>query len=86
MIDPETKYFRWAYALLVALAKRNLADRNATREAPNNWPCGMSWHELVGSSRSIFLRQAREEAGIPHQEFLDVVRRGEIDVEDIYDA
>jgi hypothetical protein len=47
-----------------ALAKRCLADMNAAREAPNDWPAGQEWDDLVGSSQSIFRRRAREEAGV----------------------
>lgn len=84
-----TQYFRWAYQLLLALAKRRLADANAENEAkgePNNWPAGQEWHEMVGSSHSIFLRGARNEAGIPEDAFMAVIRSLEIDVDDLYVA
>jgi len=81
----EERNFRWAYQLLLALAKRRLKDANDEREHPNDWPAGQEWDELSGSSQKTFLRGAREEAGIPHEEFLALIRSGEYDVEDLYD-
>lgn len=78
--------FRWAYQLLLALAKRRLAEANAAREDDNDWPAGQEWHEMVGSSHSIFLRGAREEAGIPEDAFIRVIRSSECDVDDLYEA
>lgn len=82
----EERNFRWAYQLLLALAKRRLADSNANLEFPDDWPGGQEWHEMVGSSHSIFLNAARDEAGIPHEEFLELIRNGTYDVEDLYDT
>lgn len=84
--DEARTYFRWAYALLLALAKRCLADANAECAGTRNWPAGQEWHELVGTSHAVFLRQAREEAGVPHEAFLELVRSGRIDVYDLYAA
>jgi hypothetical protein len=81
----EERNFRWVYQLLLVLAKRCLADANATRENENDWPSGQEWEDLNSSSHAIFLRQAREEAGIPHEEFLPLVRNGTYDVDDLYD-
>lgn len=80
------RYFRWAYALLIALAKTELAKDNLT--CGKNWPAGQQWDELVGTSHSIYLRRAREIAGIPHDEFLATVRGEEYgeDAEAVYDA
>lgn len=58
---------------LVALAKRNLADANANRENDRSWPCGQGWLDLAGSSQSIFMRAARDEAGIPHGEYDNLI-------------
>lgn len=69
-------YFRWAYAALAELAKDELAKTNRALEDPQFWPCGMSWDQLVGSSQSIFLRKARDRAGIDHAEFLAPIRCG----------
>lgn len=80
-----TRNFRWAYQLLIALAKRRLADANATRESKDDWPAGQEWHEMVGTSHSIFLRGAREEAGIPEEAFMGVIRSLECDVDDLYE-
>lgn len=85
MSEKELRNFRWAYKLLLALAKRCLADANANREHERDWPAGQQWNELVGSSHAVFLRSAREEAGIPHDKFLEGIRSGEYDVEDLYD-
>lgn len=81
-----TRNFRWAYQLLLALAKRRLADANLNREDENDWPAGQEWHEMVGSSHSIFLRGAREEAKIPEDAFMGVIRSLEYDVDDLYEA
>lgn len=84
-LDAETRNFHWAYSLLVALAVRCLEDANRTAE-PGEWPNGMEWGDLNGSSRGVFLRLAREEAGIDHDEFLAYVRAGMGDeVQDIYE-
>lgn len=77
--------FRWAYQLLLALAKRKLAEANTNLADPNEWPAGQQWHEMNGTSHSIFLRQAREEAGLPHEAFLALIRAGEYDVDDLYE-
>lgn len=50
-----------------ALARRVLADWNAEREAPNDWPAGQEWGELAGSSQSIFRHLAYDEAGLPRE-------------------
>jgi hypothetical protein len=55
-------------------------------EGHNKWPAGKEWHQLVGSSHSIFLRSARAEAGINDDEYLHVIRKGKVDVDDLYDA
>ena len=77
-MDDQEKYFRWAYRLLIALAKRCQQDEGAMHQ-------GQDWSGIVGSSHSMYLRKAREEAGIPHDEFLGIIRSGKIDVEDIYE-
>ena len=83
MTDEEKRLFRLAYAMNVALAKELLAKDNMT--CGTNWPAGQEWGDLVGSSRSTYMRLARERAGITdHNSFLAPVRSGEVDVEDIY--
>lgn len=79
----KARYFRWAYRLLVALAKRILKERH---NDDGNWPMRMEWHELAPSSCGVFLRAARYEAGVEHEAFLDVVRSGDIEISDIYDG
>jgi hypothetical protein len=76
MSDQE-RYFRWAYQLLIALAKRCKEDDESMHK-------GQAWSGMAGTSHSMYLHQARREAGIDHDEFLQVVRNG-IDVTDIYD-
>lgn len=89
MPSPEAvRNFRWAYKLLLALAKRCLKERNEAlvRDGePNTWPAGQEWHEMVGSSHSVFLHIARDEAGIDRDEFLAQVRSGRYDVDDLYE-
>ena len=58
---------------LIALSKRILADANEKRESERAWPCGQSWGDLAGSSQNIFMRAAREEAGIPHDEYRAII-------------
>jgi hypothetical protein len=70
-------YFQWAYRLLIALAKRCQQDEGTMHR-------GQEWSGLVGTSHSMYLKRARQEAGIPEEEFLDVVRN-KIDVSDIYE-
>lgn len=78
--------FRWAYQLLLALAKRLLADANRDRESEDDWPAGQEWHEMVGTSHSVFLRGARKEAHIPEEAFMGLIRSLEYDVDDLYKA
>jgi len=78
----ETEFFRWAYSLLVVLAKEELKKAH---NDDGEWPMRQEWSQLGGTSRSVFLHRAREAAGIPHDEFLQVIRNGQVDVEDLYD-
>jgi hypothetical protein len=66
--------FRWAYALLTELAKAELTEANRRVGDSGEWPAQQQWHELVGSSHAVFLRRARERAGIDHAGFLHLVR------------
>lgn len=75
--------FRWAYAAVCALAVKLLAEDNRT--CGKNWPAGQSWDDLGGSSKSAYLHRARELAGIPHADFLAVVRADSDAIEDIYE-
>lgn len=81
----EYRNFRWAYAAVVALAKKCLEDDNAMA-APGEWPSQQSWEQLGPTSRSAFMTRARTLAGIPSEEFLQGIREGEYDVEDIWEA
>lgn len=61
---------KWLVRALVTLAKRILAEANATPEVQSGgWPAGQEWHELGHTSQHAFMRRAREEAGIPHAEY-----------------
>jgi hypothetical protein len=76
-MSDEEKYFRWAYQLMIALAKR-------CKDDPESMHKDQEWSGLVGTSHSMYFSQARREAGIDQDEFLDVVR-SKIDITDIYD-
>ena len=67
MVNNETK---WLVRALVTLAKRHLADANSTPEVQaGEWPAGQEWSQLGHTSQHAFMRRAREEAGIPHDEY-----------------
>jgi hypothetical protein len=78
----EIRNFRWAYSLMIALAQKLLKEANEKAE-DGAWPNGQEWHELVGTSHSIFFHQARDLAGVPHDEFLENVRNGKYPVDDL---
>jgi hypothetical protein len=71
---------------MLALARQKLAEANESRANDHDWPAGQTWSDLSNSSRSLFLKAAREEAGIPHDDFLAVIRLGKVDVSDLYDG
>jgi len=82
MMNKEERNYRWAYRLLLALAVRCLHD---AQNSNNEWPGEQEWFDLVGSSQAIFLKKAREEAGIMnHKEFLEPIRSGKYDVDDLW--
>lgn len=78
--------FRWSYQLLLAFAMELLRRANQNLESPNDWPAGQKWHEMVGSSHAIFLRMAREAAGVSNDEYLAIVRSAEYFIDDLYEA
>lgn len=80
MIKNETK---WLLRALVCLAKRNLADANATPEVRSgDWPAGQEWHQLGHTSQHTFMRRATAEAGIPHDEYRALIESAcEVDIE-----
>lgn len=69
MINNETK---WLVRALVTLAKTKLAEANLAAE-DGAWPSGQKWNELVHTSQHIFMHSAREEAGIPHEEYRKMI-------------
>jgi len=86
--DLEKKLWAMVVKLEISLAKECLDKANRTREEPTQWPAGMVWKGMVGSSHSIFFKRARELAGVDSEEYLDLVRNnadaGEI-ASDIYE-
>lgn len=80
-----TRYFRWAYAAVVALAKDELEVANAAAE-PGEWPAQQAWEGLGGSSKEVFMRRARARVGIDHEAFLAPVRDGSIDVDNLFNG
>jgi hypothetical protein len=84
-ISAEERNFRWAYALLVELAKVCLDKANSEAE-PGAWPAQQEWDDLGSTSKSTFLREAREMAGIAHDEFLAGIRSGAYEVDDLFDS
>ena len=80
LIQAAGLYFKWAYIGVVYLAQIFFNRR------VNEWPAGQTWSQLNGTSRSIFLKQAREALGIDHELFLTAVRSGKYDIDDIYET
>lgn len=64
---------------MVDVAKGCLAKANAEREDPALWPAGQEWDGLSGSSKSIFMHQARLKLDIPDEPFLAIVRSCEVE-------
>lgn len=74
---PELMFWRWAYGLNLVAAKQALELRKIEQRAAGeekNWPGQQEWSDLVGTSHSVFLREARELAGIDHETFLAFAR------------
>lgn len=61
----------WLVRALVELAKRELAERNKT--CGDCWPAGQEWDELGPSSQHTFMHTAREAAGIPHDQYRELI-------------
>lgn len=87
--EAEGAAFVACYRAVLALAKGLLADANRANVAngtPDEWPAGQEWNDLVSTSHSIFLRQAREQAGIDDKWFAKMVQRHGDLIEPIYEA
>lgn len=69
--------------LLIELAKVELESANSEAE-PGEWPAGQEWDELGGSSKAVFLARARKKTGIPDDKFLEGIRNGSYDVDDLF--
>ena len=79
--NSETK---WLVRTLVTLAKRILAEENATQEVQaGEWPSGQEWHELGHTSQHAFMHRAREEAGIPHEEYRALIEAATMESDDL---
>ncbi len=75
---------KWLVRALVTLAKRHLADANATPEVQSGeWPAGQEWHELGHTSQHAFMRSAREEAGIPHAEYRALIEAATMESDEL---
>lgn len=75
---------KWMLRALVTLAKRILAEANATPEVQaGEWPAGQQWHELGHTSQHAFMRRAREEAGIPHEEYRALIEAATMKSDDL---
>lgn len=84
----EATAFVACYRAVLALAKSLLADanrENVKNKTPRNWPAGQEWGDLVSSSHSIFMRQAREKAGIEHAWFAYQVSKHAGHIDEIYE-
>ena len=86
LVKKNERNFRWAYTAVVYLAQILLQGSNDSRENENDWPAGQTWDEINQSSREIFLRKARSILSISHDEFLEPIRSGEIDVDEIFNT
>jgi len=75
---------KWLVRALVTLAKRHLAEANATPEVQaGNWPAGQEWNELGHTSQHAFMHRAREEAGIPHAEYRELIEAATMDSDEL---
>lgn len=76
---------QWLVRALVTLAKRELADANAS--CGDDWPAGQEWRQLGHTSQHSFMRRAREAAGIPHVEYRALIEAMmRTDMADAFDA
>jgi hypothetical protein len=75
---------KWMLRALVTLAKRILAEANATPEVQaGEWPAGQEWHELGHTSQHAFMHMAREEAGIPHEEYRALIEAATMESDEL---
>jgi hypothetical protein len=75
---------KWMLRALVTLAKRILAEANAAPEAQSGeWPAGQEWHELGHTSQHAFMSMAREQAGIPHNEYRELIEAATMESGDL---
>lgn len=77
MTNLEKKLWEALYRTTTALAKRCLDEANEKRGEEGEWPADQKWNELGGSSQAIFHRIAREEAGVDHDWYLDLLRNNQ---------
>ena len=86
--EPPTyeELYRWLCVYAVADAIRLLAIANDEWEEEGDWPAGQEWSGLGGSSRTTFLRRSRDAFGIGHDRFLQPLRVGRVDCDDLYEG
>lgn len=73
------KQMKWAWAAVLTLAKQELDKANSNREEDLDWPTGMTWDKLTGSSRGIFVKRAVRQLDIPYIDFIEATKDIEID-------
>lgn len=77
--------FRRQYVVVLLQAKGRLRLMNELVGQSGEWPAGQEWASLGGSSRAVFMREAREVLGIDDDTFLEPIREGRVDVQDLYE-
>lgn len=78
--ETEKQLFKWLWKSQLELAKKLLKEMNEellTAGEPDTWPAQQEWDDMVGSSHAIFLREARDISGIPHDIYLKLIRENE---------
>lgn len=70
------------YARVVREAKHELRIANAEREHPNDWPSGMTWDQLINTSRHTFIHYACEKFGISYEKLRERIRAADDDERD----
>lgn len=81
-LNEAERNFRWAYQLLMVLAKKLLDEANASLPEVNR----REWDGMMDSSKAAWITKARDLAGIDHDAFLAPIRSGQYKVDDIYYA
>ena len=77
----EETMVRAMWLAVCAVASVKLALANAVREHLNDWPGGQVMADMSGSSRAVFMQQAREHLGIEHDWFLEAIGSVDLDAD-----